>query len=166
MNRNYNAEDFIALVEKIRKRVPDIHIGTDFIVGFPGETDADFNELIQAAEAVKFANIHSFIYSIRPGTPAAEMSEQIPKEIAKERMQKLAALSRRCTSEFAAMQTGKILPVIFEQNRNGLLHGWSDNYLAVTAPENSFPLKKIVYVAADEKNLAENLQNQSLNGIL
>lgn len=166
MNRNYNAEDFIALVEKIRKCVPDIHIGTDFIVGFPGETDADFNELMQVAETVKFANIHSFIYSIRPGTPAAEMNNQIPKNIAKERMQKLAAISRRCASEFAAMQTGKNLPVIFEQKRNGLLHGWSDNYLAVTADESSFPLKKIVYVTADEKNLAENLQNPPLGDIL
>ena len=166
MNRNYNAEDFIALVEKIRKNVPDIHIGTDFIVGFPGETDSDFNELMLVAEKVKFANIHSFIYSVRPGTPAAKMSNQIPAACAKERMQKLSALARKSSSDFAASQTGKTLPVIFEQNRNGILHGWSDNYLAVTAPEDSFPLKKIVYVTANEKNLPENLQNSPLGDIL
>lgn len=166
MNRNYSAEQFIRLVKDIRKMVPDIHIGTDFIVGFPDESDADFARLLEVADEVKFANIHPFIYSIRPGTPAAKMPNQINAATAKERMQKLSAAARRSAAEFAASQFGKTLPVIFEQKRNGLLHGWSDNYLTVTAPEDAYPTGKIVNVAVNEKNLAENLKNSTSGDIL
>ena len=166
MNRNYTAEDFITLVEKIRKSVPNIHIGTDFIVGFPGETEEDFNTLLEVANEVKFANIHSFIYSIRPGTPAAKMPGQIPAQTAKERMHRLTAAAKISAESFARSQNGKILPVIFEQKRNGFQYGWSDNYLAVTVKEGEFPLKKIVNVRVDEKNPAENLKNPHLGDIL
>lgn len=166
MNRNYTAEAFIALVDKIRKSVPDIHIGTDFIVGFPGETDEDFNALLEVAKEVNFANIHSFIYSVRPGTPAAEMSGQIPSAISKERMKKLAVQAKLSAESFARSQRGKILPVIFEQKRNAIQYGWSDNYLAINAKEGDFPLKTIVNVRVDEKNTAENLKNPHLGDIL
>jgi tRNA-2-methylthio-N6-dimethylallyladenosine synthase len=166
MNRNYTAEAFIALVDKIRKSVPDIHIGTDFIVGFPGETDEDFNALLEVAKEVNFANIHSFVYSVRPGTPAAEMSGQIPSAISKERMKKLAVQAKLSAESFARSQRGKILPVIFEQKRNAIQYGWSDNYLAINAKEGDFPLKTIVNVRVDEKNTAENLKNPHLGDIL
>lgn len=166
MNRNYSAEQFIRLVKNVRQYVPDIHIGTDFIVGFPGETDDDFSRLLEVANEVNFANIHAFIYSVRPGTPAASMPGQISPVVAKKRMQLLSAAAGKSASEFALSQIGKLLPVIFEQRRNGLLHGWSDNYLAVTAPDNTFPMGKIVNVVVNEKNLAKNLKNTSSGDIL
>ncbi len=166
MRRNYTSEEFIVFVENIRRQIPDIHIGSDFIVGFPGETDADFARLLEVIDTVGFANIHPFAYSIRPGTPAAVMPGQIPSGTVKERMKKLAAAAGKNAGRFARSQIGKTLPVIFEQTRNGMLHGWSDNYLAVTVPENAFPSGRVVMVNADEKNLAENLQNDPSGSIL
>ena len=166
MNRNYTAGEFTGLVKKIRRTVPDIHIGSDFIVGFPGETEEDFSRMMEVIKELEFANIHAFAYSIRPGTPAAKMSGQIPAGKVKERMHQLLAAAKELTAKFAASQIGRNLPVIFEQNHNGTLHGWSDNYLAVTAPADDFPTGKIVQVAVNEKNLAENLQNTQMGGIL
>ena len=166
MRRNYTAEQFINFVKNIRSIVPDIHIGTDFIVGFPGETDEDFIRLLAVAEEVQFANIHAFAYSIRPGTPAAAMPGQIPAETVKKRMKRLTAAANISATNFAESQVGKTLPVIFEQESNGKLHGWSDNYLAVTVPAGSFPAGKIINITADEKNLAENLQKSSSDIIL
>ena len=167
MRRNYCAEKFISFVQNIRKSVPDIHIGSDFIVGFPGETEEDFERLIEVVNEVKFANIHPFIYSIRPGTPAAGMPGQIPSPVAKERMHRLIAASEKCAGEFAASQVGKKLPVIFEQeSRDGFLHGWSDNYLDVSVPAGSMPTGKIVKLTATPENLAGNLQNHLSGDIL
>ena len=94
------------------------------------------------------------------------MSGQIPAATAKQRMKELAAVAKRSAKNFALSQNGKILPVIFEQKRNGIQFGWSDNYLAVNAKDGDFPLKKIVNVKVDEKNTAENLKNPNLGDIL
>lgn len=166
MRRNYTSEKFIGFVENIRRQVPDIHIGSDFIVGFPGETDTDFQRLLEVVNSVKFANIHAFAYSIRPGTPAAAMPGQIHAGTVRERMKQLSCAAAAAAAGFARSQIGKTLPVIFEQSRRGMLHGWSDNYLSVTVPENDFPTGKIICVKANEKNLAENLQNNSSGSIL
>lgn len=166
MERRYTAEQFIRYAETARKFVPDIHLGTDFIVGFPGETEADFAALLQVAEEVGFANIHAFAYSPRPGTPAAAMPGRIAPEVVRERMTRLRETARRSAAKFAASQYGKLLPVIFERESGGLQRGWSDNYLAVTAPAGTFPLRRIVDVPADEKFLAENLQTPSGGDIL
>ncbi len=166
MNRNYTSGEFIRFVENIREMVPDIHIGSDFIVGFPGETEADFARLLEVANEVKFANIHPFAYSIRPGTPAAVMPGQIPGDIAQARMKQLMDAAAKSARKFAISQLGKTLPVIFEQEKSGFLHGWSDNYLAVKAAAGEFPAGKVVNVTANEKNLAENLQNGGIESIL
>ena len=166
MFRRYTAEQFMEFVRKTREYVPGIHIGTDFIVGFPGETDDDFAQLLQVAENVQFANIHAFAYSPRPGTPAAELPGRVPPETVKKRMRKLQETARKSARAFAASQLGRILPVIFERESSGLLHGWSDNYLAVTAPAGKYPCGKVVNIVADEKNLAENLQTHLSGGML
>ena len=89
MNRKYTKEDYLLLIEKLRKAVPDIAISTDIIVGFPGETEEDFNETLDLVEKVRYDSAFTFLYSIREGTRAAKMEEQVPDEIKHERFQRL-----------------------------------------------------------------------------
>ena len=89
MNRNHSAETYLAIIGKIRASRPDIAISSDFIVGFPGETEDDFEATLQIVDAVGYASAYSFKYSARPGTPAAAMEDQIPREIMDDRLQRL-----------------------------------------------------------------------------
>ena len=92
MHRRYTAEEYVELIKKIRAARPTVHISSDFIVGFPGETDEDFNETMKVVHEVKFDQSFSFVYSIRPGTPAATLEDPIPKET---KMQRLYVLQKR-----------------------------------------------------------------------
>ena len=154
MNRHYTAGEFEQFVQTARMKMPDIHIGTDVIAGFPGETERDFEECLNFTEKIQFANTHIFTYSRRPGTPAADYPEQIPAKTASARSAALRSAAKRSTVNFAKSQIGKELDVIFEQCRNGQLSGWSDNYLGIIAPQGSFPTGKIVRVTATGENLA------------
>jgi tRNA-2-methylthio-N6-dimethylallyladenosine synthase len=89
MNRSHTAETYLAILEKMRAARPDIALSGDFIVGFPGETEEDFEATLQIVDAVRYASAYSFKYSPRPGTPAAVMEDQIPREIMDERLQRL-----------------------------------------------------------------------------
>jgi len=91
MNRSHTAESYLATIEKMRLARPDIAISGDFIVGFPGETEEDFEATLQIVDAVRYASAYSFKYSARPGTPAATMEDQIPREIMDDRLQRLQA---------------------------------------------------------------------------
>lgn len=92
MHRRYTAKQYVELIKKIRAARPTVHISSDFIVGFPGETDEDFNETMKIVNEVKFDQSFSFVYSIRPGTPAATLEDPIPKET---KMQRLYILQQR-----------------------------------------------------------------------
>ncbi|MGN1280601.1 MAG: tRNA (N6-isopentenyl adenosine(37)-C2)-methylthiotransferase MiaB [Succinivibrio sp.] len=92
MHRRYTAKEYIELTKKIRKARPSVHISSDFIVGFPGETAEDFEETMKVVNEVKFDQSFSFVYSVRPGTPAAELEDPVPKE---EKMQRLYRLQNR-----------------------------------------------------------------------
>ena len=91
MNRSHTAETYLATIEKMRAARPDIALSGDFIVGFPGETEEDFEATLQIVDAVRYASAYSFKYSPRPGTPAATMEDQIPREIMDDRLQRLQA---------------------------------------------------------------------------
>jgi tRNA-2-methylthio-N6-dimethylallyladenosine synthase len=92
MRRSYRSTRFLGILEKVRARIPDAAISTDIIVGFPGETEEDFQETLRVVEQARFASAFTFQYSARPGTPAATMSDQIPKEIVQERYDRLVAV--------------------------------------------------------------------------
>jgi tRNA-2-methylthio-N6-dimethylallyladenosine synthase len=92
MHRRYTAKQYVELIRKIRAARPTVHISSDFIVGFPGETDEDFNETMKIVNEVKFDQSFSFVYSIRPGTPAATLEDPISKET---KMQRLYILQQR-----------------------------------------------------------------------
>ena len=154
MNRRYSAAEFVEFVEAARRLVPDIHIGTDFIVGFPGEGEKEFLEGMELLEKVGFANIHGFPYSPRPGTAAAAMPDQVPPEAVKERMHYLRKLSERSAEKFVRSQLGKVLPVIFEHHSNGRARGWSDNYLEISAPSGEVSTGKIMPVMISEENIS------------
>ena len=92
MNRHYNKEQYLTLVEKLRKEIPDIGITTDIIVGFPGETEEDFEETLDVVEKAQYDSAFTFIYSKRSGTPAAKMPDQVPEDVVKDRFDRLLSL--------------------------------------------------------------------------
>jgi tRNA-2-methylthio-N6-dimethylallyladenosine synthase len=115
MNRNYRRHRFLAIVEALRSRVPDMAMTTDIIVGFPGETEEDFEQTLEVMRAVRFQNSFSFIFSPRPGTPAALLeSEFLPREIALERLQRLQRLQEEHAREALEGWVGKAVEVLLE----------------------------------------------------
>lgn len=156
MNRKYTTAEYLEFVNMARELMPDIHIGSDIIVGFPGETDADFAEELELVKKIGFANVHLFTYSKRRGTPAAVMPDQVPSKVATERFKKLKKITDASKLEFIEQHKGKNLQVIFERERSGgLIEGWSDNYLAVAAPKGTAELNTIATVTpvrVDELN--------------
>jgi tRNA-2-methylthio-N6-dimethylallyladenosine synthase len=99
MRRSYRSEKFLGILDRVRAKIPNAAISTDIIVGFPGETEADFQETLRVVEAARFASAFTFQYSIRPGTPAATMDDQVPKEVVQERYERLIALQERISWE-------------------------------------------------------------------
>jgi tRNA-2-methylthio-N6-dimethylallyladenosine synthase len=115
MNRKHNADSYLRLVERIRAARPDLALSGDFIVGFPGETDADFEATLALVREARYASAFSFKYSPRPGTPAAAMPGQVAETVADERLQRLQALLVEQQVAFNAAQVGRTLPVLFEK---------------------------------------------------
>jgi tRNA-2-methylthio-N6-dimethylallyladenosine synthase len=114
MNRKHTAEDYEALIAKIRAARPDIALSTDIIVGFPGETDTDFKATLALASRVGFAQAFSFKYSARPGTPAASLEHQVPDPVKKARLAALQDLLEESRHRFDRHTVGRRLPVLFE----------------------------------------------------
>ena len=115
MNRDHTAESYVRLIERIRAARPDIAMSGDFIVGFPGERDADFEKTLDLVREVGFASAFSFKYSRRPGTPASAMPGQVEEEVKAERLERLNQLLDEQQRAFNAVQVGKVLPVLFEK---------------------------------------------------
>ncbi len=114
MNRHYTKEEYLALTERIRDAVPEIAITTDLIVGFPGETEEDFLETLDVVRRVRFDNAFTFLYSKRTGTPAAEMENQIPHDVAQQRFDRLLREVQEIAGEQAARLTGSVRDVLVE----------------------------------------------------
>jgi tRNA-2-methylthio-N6-dimethylallyladenosine synthase len=114
MNRGHTAEDYLRLAESIRDARPDIALSSDFIVGFPGETEADFEATLALIRAVGFSQAFSFKYSPRPGTPAAAM-RQVPEDIKKARLAMLQVLIEQQQKAFNQSCEGRVLPVLFDK---------------------------------------------------
>ncbi len=114
MNRRYTKEDYMKLVERLRAAVPDITISTDIIVGFPGETEADFLETLDLAERVRYDSAFTFLYSIRKGTPAEKFEDQIPEDVKHERFNRLVDTINRISAEKNAEYVGTVQQVLVE----------------------------------------------------
>ena len=112
MRRSYRSRKFLGILEKVRERIPEAAITTDIIVGFPGETEEDFQQTLEVVEASRFSSAFTFQYSIRPGTPAATMEDQIPKSVVQERFERLIALQDRITFEENQKLEGRTVEVL------------------------------------------------------
>ncbi len=130
MNRKYTAEGYLEKIEKLRRAVPDVSITSDVIVGFPGETEQDFEDTLAMLEAVRYDMIFSFIYSLRNGTPAAKMENQIPHEVSAERFERLLAVQNRISDERNERFIGRHMRVLAEdvsKNDETMLTGRGDS---------------------------------------
>lgn len=162
MNRAHTAESYLRLVEKIRAARPDIAMSGDFIVGFPGERDADFEATLQLVREVGYAASFTFKYSRRPGTPAAALPGQVAEEVKDERLARLNALIDEQQRAFNAAQVGKVLPVLFEKpgRHPGQLSGRSPYLQAVHVEGPERLIGQIVPVRI------ETAHKMSLAGVL
>lgn len=125
MRRSYRSEKFLGILDRVRAAMPDAAITTDIIVGFPGETEEDFAETLRVVEASRFASAFTFQYSPRPGTPAADLPDQLPKEVVQERYERLIALQDRIALEENMAQVGRTVEVLVaegEGRKDGASH--------------------------------------------
>ena len=140
MNRQHTADHYRRLIDKLKNARPDIALSSDFIIGFPGETDADFKATLQLIEDVTFSQSFSFNYSPRPGTPAAVMAAQVPQDVMNARLQEAQALLEKQLIDFNRATLGKVVPVLLERRGRdkGQLVGKSPYLQAVhvDAPEH------------------------------
>jgi tRNA-2-methylthio-N6-dimethylallyladenosine synthase len=115
MNRKHGRQKYFDLIERIREARPDMAMSGDFIVGFPGETDRDFEDTMDLVRRVTYASAFSFMYSPRPGTPASTMGAQVPDAVSRERLQALQALLFEQQTAFNESRAGMTIPVLFER---------------------------------------------------
>ena len=134
MNRKYSREQYLELVRKLRRAVPDIAISTDVIVGFPGETEEDFQQTLTLAEEVRYDSAFTFLYSPRPGTPAAEYENQIPEHVKHERFNRLLETMNRISAEKNAAYVGRTCRVLVDgpdKKMSGMLNGRTEAFKLV-----------------------------------
>ena len=133
MNRRYDKEKYLGLVEKIRTAIPDISLTTDIIVGFPGETEEDFLETLDVVQKADYDTAFTFIYSKRTGTPAAKMPNQVPEDVVKERFGRLLSLVQENGRKVSSRFTGTVKEVLVEEEskEKGMLTGRTEHNLLV-----------------------------------
>ena len=152
MNRHYDRARYMEIVRKLREAIPDISFTTDIIVGFPGETEEDFEDTLSLVREVGFDSAFTFIYSKRKGTPAAAMENQVPEEIVKERFNRLLKEVKVTAEERCARFTGRVMDVLVEDlNREpGLVTGRIEHNIVVHLPGDASMIGKIVPVRLEE----------------
>lgn len=154
MRRKYTVQEYRDKVLKINEALPNLAVTTDVIVGFPGETEAMFENTYRLLEELQFAELHVFPYSMRTGTPAARMTDQVDEQVKQERVQRLIALSEKLSYQYASRFTNEVLEVIPEQPfkedpEGGRYEGHSDNYLKLVFPANQALVGKLCKVRLD-----------------
>ena len=146
MNRKYTTSQYLEKINKIRNYLPNIAFTTDVIVGFPGESDEEFEETYNFIKEVNYSELHVFPYSPRRNTPAAKMKDQVDDKIKHERVNRLLELSKKLNRDFALKQIGKILKVLFEKRDGDYLVGHASDYLKVKVKTTDNLIGEIVEV--------------------
>ncbi len=156
MNRRYTQLEFEKIVERLRKKYNDVILTTDIIVGFPDESEAEFNKTYEFLKKIKFYKMHIFKYSQRNGTKAANMKNQVPGDIKEERSKKLLKLSDDNEREYLKSYIGKEVEVLFEEKDGEYYKGHTSNYIMVKTKSNKDLCNKI------EKVQVEDIENLEL----
>lgn len=159
MNRSHSADSYLRIIEQVRAARPDIALSGDFIVGFPGETDAEFEDTLRIVEQVRYAQCYSFKYSPRPGTPAADMDGQVPAAVMDERLARLQSAINAHQAAFNAATVGRTTDILLERKGRhpGQLIGKSPwlQSVVVTVPELSIgDMVEVDIVSAGPNSLA------------
>ena len=135
MNRRYTTKEYKTIVDRLRENIPNVAITTDVIVGFPGETNDEFNKTYEFLKDIELSQMHIFKYSPRKGTPAATMENQIDPQMKQLRSEKLLSLDKENFNKFASKFIDKELDVLFESNVvDGMYEGLTTNYIRVVVP--------------------------------
>ena len=152
MKRRYTTERYLESVELLRRHFDRPALTTDLIVGFPGETEAEFGQTMDFIQRCAFSAMHIFPYSRRPGTPAAQMAGQVPKAIKEERARRGAAVAAQMEREYLERFVGQTLPVLFEEERDGLWRGHTTRYteVALQSGENLHnQIRQVTFTAVE-----------------
>jgi tRNA-2-methylthio-N6-dimethylallyladenosine synthase len=153
MNRRYTAEKYLEIVDYLRERDPEFSLTTDLIVGFPNESDEDFNATLELIKRVKYDNIYSFIYSKRTGTKAAEIEDKIPDDTKSRRMRKLLEVQREITTEHYKRFIGKTMRVLADgesKKHEGFLTGKSNEFIIAEFSGDSSLIGQFVNIKVTE----------------
>lgn len=153
MNRKYTKEQYLELVDKLRAAVPDISLTTDIIVGFPGETEEDFQETLDVVRRVRYDSAFTFIYSKRTGTPAAAMEDQVPEDVVKDRFDRLLKEVQDIAAQVVKRDEGTVQKVLVEEmdtHEPGYVTGRLSNNTVVHFPGDASLIGQIVNVSLDE----------------
>lgn len=153
MNRKYTKEQYLGLVEKIKAAIPEISLTTDIIVGFPGETEEDFEETLDVVRKVRYDSAYTFIYSKRTGTPAAAMENQVPEKVVKERFSRLLKEVQSISAEITGSRVGQTVPVLMEEvngQDDKLITGRLSNNAVVHVSGDASVIGKILPVRLEE----------------
>ena len=166
MNRKHTVEEYFEIIENLKKSKPNIEISSDFIIGYPGETEDDFEQTIELMRRVKFINSYSFIYSARPGTPAFNLKE-IDKNVAKARLITFQNISKKIKTEYRQTLLTKIMPVLFEnKTKDGNKYFGRDehfNSVIVESKENlTRKIKNIKITALNQNTLFGEINSKIL----
>ena len=164
MNRKYTTKKYKEAVDLLRSYFPDVNFTTDVIVGFPGETEEEFNTTYKFLEEIKFYRMHVFKYSKRRGTVAEKMPNQIDGNIKEERSNKLIELSNKNENEYNESYIGKEVNVLFEEYENGYFRGYTTNYMMVNVPGKKEDEEKLVDHIFTVKILKNNEETRELIG--
>ncbi len=150
MNRRYTTEQFITIVNRLRKAYSDVILTTDIIVGFPEESEEEFNKTYEFLEQIKFYKMHVFKYSQRKGTIAAKTKNQIDGNVKEERSKKLIELSDKNEKEYNESYIGKKVEVLFEEEKQGIYQGHTKNYILVKCKSTKNIENKILTVTCQK----------------
>ena len=153
MNRHYTKEQYLDLVVRIKEKMPNISLTTDLIVGFPGETEEDFEETLDVVRKVRYDSVYSFIYSKRTGTPAARMENQVPEDVVKERFARLLDVIHEISTEITDAKEGEIVEALMEEvndHDENLITGRLSSNAVVHCPGDKSLIGKICKVKLAE----------------
>jgi tRNA-2-methylthio-N6-dimethylallyladenosine synthase len=170
MNRRHTAGQYKRTVERLRAARPDLALSSDFIVGYPGESEGDFRATLDLVAEIGFAQAFSFKYSPRPGTPAAEAADQVPEPVKAERLAMLQVLLQRQQRAFNESSVGRVLPVLFEKpgRHSGQLVGRSPYLQSVhaeAAPDRIGEIVPVLIRAAEPNSLAGAIAETTIKGV-